>query len=281
MDDDPPSEKLVIELKNVRPLELIEMADCLLSAGAEYQEYLAENESAAASEEVKLFVREVRQGSAIFEMWAGCWNLLPQVLQHGTTLLRFLRNLKETVDFLKGVPGKKPRLTKKKLERATRIFQPTAKDVQGAQFNIYVESGGKLADSLHVGNIEANAIQNRARIEMETLKEPVVGMHENKVLYLYQARNDTQSATGDKAVIESISASPVRTTYATPEAKAKVIGVEGNPFRNAYVVDVRVETVENKPALYVVLRIHSTISRTTQPEMPLLDGPPSSPSTAG
>jgi len=66
-------ERLVIELQNREPLDLIEMADCLLSAGAEYQRYLAVHESAAASEDVKLLVREVRQGSAILPLRCFKW----------------------------------------------------------------------------------------------------------------------------------------------------------------------------------------------------------------
>lgn len=273
MPEENDSEKLVIELQNIRPLELVEMADCLLSAGAEYQRYVAENEGASAAEEVKLFVREVRQGSAIFEVFAACWNVFPQVVEHGRTLLGFLVELKKTVGYLKREEAtvRPPRLDKRRLERISRMVQPTAKDNPGAQINIYcVEKGGRIADTLNVNMMDANLIQNSARREMDALREPVAGYHENAVLYFFQTRDDTRSETGDKAVIERLARTPVRTKFATEEAKARVLGIEENIFRNGFVVDVRVETIDEKPVLYTVLRVHEVIPRPRQDNLPLL-----------
>lgn len=249
------------------------MANCLLNTGAEYQRYLAVNESAAASEEVKLFVREVRTGSAIFDLCAASYPLLPNIIHHGATLAGFLSDFKKVIAFLKKENPERPDgLDKAKLERVYKIVQPTAKDSPGAQINIfYVEKGGKIADSLTLNTMDANAVQNSARLEIERLKEPISGYHEHAVIYFFQTRDDTRSDTGDKAVIERFSKVAVRTKFATEEAKAKILGIDGNIYHHAFVVDVRVETIDDKPVLYTILRVYDVIQRPHQDGLPLLD----------
>lgn len=265
-------ERLVIEIKNIQSLELVEMANCLLSAGAEYQRYLSVNESAAAAEDVKLFVREVRSGSAIFDICAASGSILPQMIEHGRTLLGFVIDLKKVLGYLKKESPDKPEgLDKAKLDRVIRIVQPTAKDSPGAQFSIYYVENGKIADTINLNVMEANAIQNTARTEIEKLSVPVAGFHENSVLYFFQTRDDTQSETGDKSIIERLSKNPVKTKFATAESKAKILGIEGNIYHNAFIVDVRVETIDDKPILYTVLRVHEVIPKPKQDNLPLLE----------
>ena len=230
------------------------------------------NESAAASEEVRLFVREVRNGSAIFDVCAAAWPLLPQVLHHGSTLLGYLNDLKTVFKFLKKEgTAKPPGLDKAKLERITRMVQPTAKDSPGATFNIYYVEKGKIADSLNLNVMEANAVQNSARLEIEKIKAPLAGDHDGVVLYFFQTRDDTRSDTGDKAIIERFSKSPVKTKFATEEAKVRVLGLASNIFHHAFVVDVRIETIDDKPVLYTILRVHDVIDKPRQGDLPLLE----------
>lgn len=269
MNEQDTSEKMVFELRNVQPLELAALADCLLSTSAEFQRYLALHESSAASEDVKLLVREVRNGSVVFDLFAACQTLLPEVMQHGKTLLGFLGELKKAVRFLlKQENEPKPEsLDKARLERIEKMVQPTARDVGGAQITIIVEKGGNLCDSLTLGVMEANAIQNSVRRELDQLREPVAGYHDDVVLYLFQTRDDTKSETGDKAIIERFGKSPVRTRFATEEAKAKVLGIPNNIFRNAFLVDVRVDTIEDKPVLFTVLRVKEVLPRPEQAQI--------------
>ena len=48
-----------------------------------------------------------------------------------------------------------------------------------------------------------------------------------------------------------------------------------NPFRMAYVVDVSVETIEGRPALYNVLAVHDKFERHTPANQPDLFNRPS------
>src|SRR5258708_37516941 len=93
--------KLVIELRNTEPLELAEMADCFKSTGAEYRRYVAENQGLAASEDVRLYVKEVRPGSTIVEVFAACASVFPTVLEYGKSVIGFVGELLKIIKFLK------------------------------------------------------------------------------------------------------------------------------------------------------------------------------------
>lgn len=272
---DASSERLVVEIQNKQPVELIDMAESLVSLGAEYQSFLTRTEGIAGDEDIKLYVKEVRSGSAIFEMVAANVNLIPDFIKHGMTLCKFLAEIKKTVAFLRKDEGaEKPKtVTKRQLERIDKIVQPTAKDQSGGVTNIYyVERGGKIADTLTLNVLEANAVQNSIQREIAALREPIAGYHENCAIIFYQTRDDTQSVTGDKAVIERFGKSAVRTKFATAEVKARVLGIEGNIYHHAFIVDVRVETVEDRPVLYVITKVHDSIERPRQGDLPLLEG---------
>ena len=59
--------KLVVELKNERPVELEDLAKSLHALGDEYRRYLLEHQPEAAAGEMKLYIKEIRPGSIVSE----------------------------------------------------------------------------------------------------------------------------------------------------------------------------------------------------------------------
>jgi hypothetical protein len=113
---------------------------------------------------------------------------------------------------------------------------------------------------MEVASNDANALQNKLRKKIETLKEPVTGLKEKVVLYWYQARNDPKSQAGDRAIIESISKGPVRTVV-NENTKSEMLSGPENPFQLAYLVDVEVETINSKPSIYKVSNLHEKFNK--------------------
>jgi len=115
-----------------------------------------------------------------------------------------------------------------------------------------------------LNSLEANAAQNTAKREIELLHEPITGTKEKVLLYWYQARNDPRSQAGDRAIIESIYRGPVKAVFMNENVKAKMLLDTPNPFTHAYVVDVSVETVRDRPALYRILNVHEVIEKPSE-----------------
>jgi hypothetical protein len=81
------------------------------------------------------------------------------------------------------------------------------------------------------------------------------------VLYWYQARNDQKSQRGDRAIIESISPTPVKAIFVSEGIKGKTLLGTSNPFKRAFIVDVSVETIGGRPALYRITEVHDSLPK--------------------
>jgi arginine/lysine/ornithine decarboxylase len=103
---------------------------------------------------------------------------------------------------------------------------------------------------------ECVRIKAKAGYEKERLRMPEATTLEMATMYLFQARNENKSKTGDKGVIEAVSGSPKRLIFASEEIKARIMEGQENLFNFIYVVDVVVEVREGKPIAYKVIKFH-------------------------
>lgn len=252
---------LTIEINNRRPVELLDYAQSMAAVGLEYKRFLGNGENAATPEDVKLYVKAVRTGSIVTELVAIAPLAIP-FLEHADTVFEYAKHLKTLLEWLGGKSDKKPAaIEKTTLQNISEIVEPVAKD-QGSQMNIAaVNVAGNLNINMSLSSIEANAVQNAVRRAIEELREPVTGTKRQVLMYWAQARNTPESKSGDKARIESIYKGDVKVIFDDERLKAKMLLESAFPFSMAYIVDVDVETIDGRPALYKVLAIHGTVPR--------------------
>src|ERR1035438_647675 len=250
----PDNVKLTVEIKNQSPVELVDLTESLLSFADGYKRYFAKNDDPIVAQDVRLYVKEMRSGSIIADLIAQAPYALP-LIENANTVFEFIEYLKRATDYLLGKSREKPALEKANYENFVRILEPVSKD-SGSQLNIGAINinNPQAPITINLSSLESNAAQNAARRELEALKEPVTGMHEKVLLYWYQARNDPRSNRGDRAIIESIASGAVKAVFANESIKAKILSED--LFNLAYVVDVAVETIKGKPALYRILELH-------------------------
>lgn len=256
-----PDTKLIIEIKNQRPIELIDLTESLLSVGDEYKRFIAANPEFADSPGLKLYVKEIRAGSIVTELVALAPYALPFV--HETkNLVEFAKYLKVSYEYFTGKSKEAPTaIDKASYNNFTKIIETTAKD-NGSQVVFNAVEGGQVVVNFNLNATEANAAQNTIRRELEAMREPETRAHNQVVLYWYQARGDVKSNAGDRGIIESISPAPVKVVFDNEKIKATMLLESGeNPFRSAYIVDVFVETVSGKPALYKVVGFHERLDK--------------------
>lgn len=253
-----------IEIKNTEPIELIDLTESLTGFADEYRRRIAISDPSAPPEEIKLYVKEMRNGSIIADLIAIAPLMLPFVAD-ANHVIQFCQYLSKAYEYLTGRSKEKPEMEKADYLNLNRIVEPIAKD-SGSQINIGTLNVAAPV-TFNLTSLQANAAQNSAKREIELLKEPVTGVKERVLLYWYQARNDPTSQAGDKAIIESISSGAVKTIFANDSIKAKMLFDTDNPFTHAYVVDVAVETIKGRAALYRVLNVHEVIEK--PPELPM------------
>lgn len=253
--------RLTIEIKNTELVELMDLTHSLSSLADEYKKFLSRSESVLNTDNIKLYVKEIKTGSIITELTAFAPFALPFV-EHATTIIKYAEYLKGMFEYLIGKTNKPQEIIEKQtFQNLMNIIEPVAKD-KGSQFNVGAMTvNGNVTVNFSLNSLEANAAQNSAHREIERLKEPDTGLHRQVLMYLYQARNDIASTTGDKAIIESIHFGPVKTVFANETIKSKVLSEESNLFRKAFVVDASVETIAGVPKLYRISEIHEIFDR--------------------
>lgn len=245
---------LTVNIKNKQPVELIDYAQSMISLGAEYSDYIAETNNHLISDEIKLYIKEIRPGSIITELVALAPALMP-FAEHANTVLDFTNHMKSCIEYLKGI-GKKPdNLDKQTLNRVAKFVEPVAKD-SGSILQVDASNNSGTI-TININSLEANAIQNMASKEIEKLKEPIVGLHKQVVIYWTQTRSDNRK--GYKGIIESISKKEVKVLFENDEIQYEMIHGEDQLYEKAYVVDVYVETIKDNPAAYRIMKFHESI----------------------
>lgn len=274
--------KLTVKYDTKKPVDLADLSLSLHGLSEEYKMHVECSVDPMGDEGVRLSVKEIRPGSIIVELVA----IAPQALQfpeNATHIRSFTTRLQIVFDFLLGgsvtelplahepteppiiFPAGKavedPHLERANYKNLGRIIEPIAKE-GGSQLNISATDDSAEPPVLFtMSSVSANAIQNRIRRELELLKQPSSGIHEKVLLYWFQARNDPKGKAGDRAIIESLHDRPVKAVFMTDSIKGKILSAAENLFRMAYVVDVSVETIAGRPALYRILELHDVIER--------------------
>ncbi|MCC7300401.1 MAG: hypothetical protein IT583_04930 [Verrucomicrobia bacterium] len=250
--------KLTITIENKQPVELTDFTRAFLAMAEEYKRYISKHDEDAVDGDIKLYIKEIRTGSIVADLLALAPLALP-FMENSTTIIGFAGYLKSGIDFLLGKTNQNPVTEKQSYENLSAILAPVAKD-NGSQIIFAPTTNGNVVFNLTLSSLEANAAQNVCEREIEKLKEPETGFHDKVLLYWYQARNDTKSQTGDRAIVESINPRSVKTIFATESIKAKMLLDENeNPFKSGYVVDVAVETVGGVPKLYKITELYERI----------------------
>jgi hypothetical protein len=253
--------KLKIEINNKRPVELLDLAKSMISMSDEYKRFLAKNELHVDPEHVKLYIKQIYGGSIITELVSLAPYALP-LIDHAEIVVEYTKHIKSLYEWLNGDEEKQQHAEKSALENLNNIIEPIAKD-RGSQMNIgAVNVSGDYVVNYNINSTNANATQNSIKRHLSAMKEPVTGIHHDVVMYWAQARNDPNgSKAGDHARIESIYKGDVKVKFLNDQIKLKILYKEPHPFSKAFVVDVAVETVNEKPILYKILELHDVLEK--------------------
>lgn len=249
--------KLTVKFNNKFPVDLVDYSNAMIGLGNEYSAFICESDIHLQPEDIKLFVNHITTGSIIIELMALAPSLIPFV-EHANTVFDFVKNVKENIEYLKKsnlIEDNSKKLDTQSLNRYIKLVEPVVKD-NGSILHIDA-SNNSGAIHIHLNNKDARIVKENANKILDKMKEPIIGLHKNVILYWVQARMDNKK--GDKAVIESISEKEVKVIFEDENIKHQILHAQPHPFNYSYLVDVNVETVKGNPALYKVLNFHEVI----------------------
>lgn len=252
--------KLSLEYYHQDPVEINVFSEALQGLASSYERFLINNLSEGQKVDAKsrLYISQIRSGSILIDLI----DLFPIALafaENSNTIVEFTRHFSSMINALTGKsdPSILETVDKNDLKDLIRFMEPVAKD-RSAQYNIGAFTvQGDLILNLGVNTQEGNVIQNNARRQLEQLKNPEISVYNSVLFYWFQARADAgPKQTGFSGIIESISSKPLKVLFDRPELRDRMLGMEDNPFKKAFVVDVVVDTVMGNPFAYRILEIH-------------------------
>jgi hypothetical protein len=251
--------KLELTINNEVPVVLVDLTMALLGVGQQFERFVETETTEQHRIGSELYIKEVRAGSIVVELVAQAAPLLP-LLWTGGSLSEWVKYARSVIEWLNGKLKSAPKdLTKQDLRQWSSILEPVAKD-HGSQMNFKVTEGGQVVQQFFITSEQANAAQNAIRRELERLEEPDDHVQRKRVMVWYQTKFDDESPTGDRAVIESISKAPVKVVFENNAVKKAMLAGDprfSKPWHElAYIVDVRVQTIQGVPKVYTILDYH-------------------------
>ena len=253
------SNKLEITINNSKPVVLADLTMALLGVGQQFERFIENETTEQHHASSELYIKEVRSGSIVIELIAQAMPIIPLLWQSGS-LSEWVGHAKAVIEWLNGKIDKPPKdVTKQDLKQWNNILEPIAKD-HGSQMNFSVSDGGQVINQFFINSDQANAVQNRIRREIEQIDEPNDHIQRKRVMIWNQTKFVDESHTGDRAVIESITKSPIKVIFENNAVKKAMLGGDSRfskPWHElAYIVDVQVQTVHDTPKVYTVLNYY-------------------------
>ena len=248
---------LRVSIHHTRPMELSDLSNSLWSLAAFHDRYAVRTGMAIGDDRARLYVREIRSGSVIVDLVSQVQNFA-LFAEAGKSVLDFAAAFIGTMRFFKGDGDEPEGIKKSDAENIKGFLEPIARD-HGATFNIGTHQGPIQVNNYFGTSTDSNVIQNQASRWIEAQREPIRGIQTNCLFYFFQARDMLGSRTGDLGIIERITKRPVKTIIDGEALKASMLNEA--LFRTAYVVTVRVETIEDQPRLYTILEVTESYPR--------------------
>lgn len=253
------NKKLEITLKNTRPVALTDLTMALLSVSNQYQRFVEATTTDDYAPSSELLIKDVRSGSIVVELVSHLMPIVP-LIWDGGALVEWVKIAKDTLDWLTGNSKNPPAdLSKQDLQQWKNILEPVAKD-NGSQMIFNASENSKIINQFIFNSHQANEAQNSIRRLMDEVDASEDHIHRRKVMTWYQTRFDSQSDTGDKAVIEDITKKAVKVIFENNAVKSAMLKGDvrfHKPWNElAYIVDVRIQTVRGLPKLYEIIKYH-------------------------
>ncbi len=251
--------KLVFELENSRPVELVDLSRSLASVANQYRRFVIREELHGESE-AKLYVKEVRDGSIIIELFSyvqAHHDQIVPIVKSSKSVIEFGLFLKKTFSELSRGQAPTADLKKKDISDLVTILEPAAKDPD-SKLSIHADHGATVNVTINLSNSDANTIQNQSTKLIGSMRETDKEEYFKRAFYWQTASRGRPTRT-DKGVIESIEDRAVPVIFETDDIKQKMVEGKDHPFLTTYIVDVELIILRGITKAYKITRLRDII----------------------
>ncbi len=256
-----------VKIETTQPIELNDFVSAFASIGSEYSRFMkAENPD--LSDDAKIYVSEVRQGSIIADLVPYVMPIL-QAIDVGLIVDQFIKRVGDIVRTYQ-TPGARPdQYTKSELKDVMEGMAAIANDPNGRQDieSIVIEGGqSKIRAAIKFTTQEARTAIGNMREHVRIIEHHEDHNKRMVLMRFFQSNlkdAELQRPSGEQVIIQAIDHRPRPLVYASEMAKDRIkheiSESEANIFKKGFYVDVLVDMVGDRVAAYKVTNFHEVI----------------------
>lgn len=262
MELQPQDTALLFKVTHSKPIEMKDFVATVNSLAYLFEGYAKENADSAEGRKAKLYVEKIEQGCIevfLQEVITAC--ALPY-MENFNTIMGFAGYLGTLVT--NAIHGRnETRLSIPELKALSDLFAINVKDPKGTtEFGAIARNApNNLFENCTFNFYESNTAQNQIKqtVEQKEQEGPNEIVHKNQLMRIRQMRSDTGTNTGNRARVDALCKRDLPVFFDTPELKREILASAENPTLQAYIVDVVLQTIDEKPISYKVMALHDII----------------------
>lgn len=259
----PKDTALLVKITHSKPVEVKDFVATMSAMGNLFDDFCRKNGDSSEAQKAKLYVQKIEHGSIEIFLTEAVTAMALPFIENMNLIWEFAGHVKNVIQYYTHGTGEKPELDEKELRYYHDVFAVTAGDNNGeTQIGaVHIGSTAPVYNNCTFNYFESNSAQNQIQRDEKTLKEqePAEIVHKRQLMTIFQMRGNMDTNTGNKAVIDALSKKPLSVVFETDEIKRQILKNDGNPTKQAYFVDVIIQTVGGKAAVYKVMKLHEVV----------------------
>lgn len=263
MDILPKDTALLIKITHSKPIEVKDFVATMNAIGNLFDDFCNENGDSSEAKKAKLYVEKIEHGSIEIFLTEAVTALALPFIENVNLIMEFAGHIKNVIQYFTKGEGNNPKLTPKELKNYKDVFAITAGDNKGKTEIGAIESGNKknIFNNCTFNYFESNTAQNQIERAERELKDSEFSenIHERQLMTIFQMRGNMGTDTGNRAIVDNLSTKSFPVVFETDDLKRKILRNDENPTKKGFLVDVIIQTIGGKPAVYKIIKLHEII----------------------
>ncbi|MBO6624765.1 hypothetical protein [Rhodophyticola porphyridii] len=261
---------LTLKIDNSQPIRLADFVHAFTSLAEEYRQTVSDSNDFVASE-AEIYVKEVRTGSIVADLIPVVASVVPLVAAEVDRVILAVEVVERWRQRLTSlVQGVIPDgASRSDLRRWANAVEAIARDPDASstlEAATFEDGKREVRASFTFKSSEARQIENVIEGEFQRLDTKKQADHE-RVLMVF-TRSDVGDApvgkrSGERVLISEVSDKPLAISYGSELAeqriKHEIRESDDNIFKKGFNVDVKVQLVGGRPAVYSIVNVHDII----------------------
>lgn len=263
MELQPKDTALLIKITHSKPIEMKDFVATMNAVGNLFDGFCKKNGDSSEAQKAKLYVQKIEHGSIEIFLTEAVSALALPFIENMNLVLDFAGHIRNVIQYYTKGKGQKPELDAKELRSYHDVFAVTAGDNNGTTEigAVQIGSTAPVFNNCSFTYIEGNSAQNQIQREEKELREreDTEKVYERQLMTISQMRGNMNTNIGNKAIIDALSLKPLSVVFETDELKHQILNNDNNPTKQAYLVDVVIQTIGGKAVAYKVMALHDVV----------------------